>query len=334
MIEAVFVPGDRAKAIGAWAGLGGVAFAVGPLVGGWLVAAASWRLVFLINVPLAALVLIAARHVPETNDPNAAVKSDIAGAIAAALGLGAVTYALIESAQPIAKLAGLVGAGCLVAFIVIEHRSPHPMMPLTLFRNATFSVLNGLTFVVYAALSGASFLLSVELQQVLGYSPIEAGAALVPTTLMLLAFASRSGELASRRGPRLQLTLGPFVIAIAHWAMTRINPGTHYLTGVLPQVILFGLGLVMMVSPLTASVLAAVEDAHAGIASGVNNAVARLGGLLAIATLPALAGIHREDYVHPAAFNTEFHRAMLITATLAALGGLVALVGLPRKPLL
>ncbi len=330
MIEAAFVERDRSRAIGAWAALGGVAVAIGPLAGGWLVDVATWRLVFLINVPVAALVFWASRHVPESRDPNAAARSDVAGAVAATAGLGGVTYALIEWSVPGARTIGLAGIAALVAFIVVEHRSDHALLPLTLFSSAQFSAANGLTFMVYAALGGALFLLTTQLQQVLGYSALAAGAALLPLTLIMLAFSARSGALAARRGPRPQLTGGPLVIAVALAGMTRIGPGSDYVTGVLPQVVVFGAGLALMVAPLTASVLAAVDVTHAGVASGVNNAVARAGGLLAVAVLPVLAGIGAADYDDPSAFNDGFHTAMWITAGLAATGGMVGWVGIPE----
>ncbi len=328
MIETAFVEEDRSRAIGAWAALSGVAVAIGPLAGGWLVAAATWRVVFLVNLPVAALVFWASRHLPESKDPNAATKLDLAGAITATAGLGGVTYALIEWSLVGARAIGLVGVAALVAFIAVEHRSDHAMLPLTLFTSTQFSAANGLTFMVYAALGGALFLLTVELQQVLGYSALAAGAALLPLTLVMLAFSARSGALAARRGPRAQLTAGPLVIAVALAAMTRIGPGSDYLTGVLPQVVVFGAGLALLVAPLTASVLAAVDIAHAGVASGVNNAVARAGGLLAVATLPVLAGIGPTSYDDPRVFNEGFHTAMWITAGFAAAGGMVGWAGI------
>ena len=330
MIEAVFVEADRAKAIGAWAALGGVAVAVGPLAGGWIVATATWRLVFLLNLPVAALVFWAARHVPETSNPRAARSTDVAGAVAAAAGLGAVTYALIEWSRASARPVGVAGLFALATFVVIEHRSDHPMLPLSLFRNTQFSAANALTFVVYAALGGALFLLTVHLQQVLGYSALTAGAALLPLTAIMLAFSARSGALAARRGPRAQLTGGPLLVAVALAGMTRIDTGTHYASGVLPQVLVFGAGLALMVAPLTATVLAAVDVTYAGVASGVNNAVARAGGLLAVAMLPLLAGIDAADYDRPAAFSNGFRTAMWVTAALAATGAAVAWLGIGR----
>ena len=332
MIEAAFAEEDRSRAIGAWAALGGVAVAIGPLAGGWLVEVASWRLVFLINVPVAVLVLWAARHVPESRDPNAAATPDLAGAVLATAGLGGVTYASIEWAAGGARAVGVVGVVALAAFVLVERRSDHPMLPLGLFASAQFSAANGVTFVVYAALGGALFLLTVDLQQVLGYSALAAGAALLPLTLVMLAFSARSGALAARRGPRAQLIAGPLVIAVALAGMTSIGPDSRYVTGVLPHVVVFGAGLVLLVAPLTASVLAAVDVDHAGVASGVNNAVARAGGLLAVAVLPLVAGIGATDYDDPAAFSDGFRAAMWIAAGLAAAGALVAWAGIRRRP--
>lgn len=334
IIEAAFVEEDRSRAIGAWAALAGLAAAIGPLAGGALVAVASWRLVFLVNVPVAALVFWAARHVPESRDPDAATRLDIPGAVTATVGLGCLTYASIEWSSPGGRSIGVVGVAALAAFVVVEHRSDHAMLPLALFSSRQFSAANGLTFLVYASLGGALFLLTVDLQVVLGYSALAAGAALLPLTLMMLAFSAASGALAERRGPRAQLTAGPLIIAVALAAMTRIEPGSDYATAVLPHVLAFGAGLALMVAPLTASVLAAVDVAHAGVASGVNNAVARAGGLLAVAVLPVLAGIGPTDYDDPTAFNDGFHAAMWITAGLAAAGGVVALAGIrgDRRP--
>jgi predicted MFS family arabinose efflux permease len=283
-------------------------------------------------VPVSVLVLWAARHVPESRDPNAAATPDLAGAVLAAVGLGGVTYASIEWAAGAARAVGVAGVLALAAFLLVERRSDHPMLPLGLFASAQFSAANALTFVVYAALGGALFLLTVDLQQVLGYSALAAGAALLPLTLVMLAFSARSGALAARRGPRAQLIAGPLVIAAALAGMTSIGPDSRYVTGVLPHVVVFGAGLVLLVAPLTASVLAAVDVDHAGVASGVNNAVARAGGLLAVAVLPLVAGIRASDYDDPAAFSDGFRAAMWIAAGLAAAGALVAWAGIRRRP--
>jgi EmrB/QacA subfamily drug resistance transporter len=329
MIEASFQPGDRARAIGAWSGLGGVATALGPLFGGWLVEAVSWRAIFLINLPLGLLVIVLAdRHVPETRDPMAHGRLDFLGAALAALGLAGTTYALIEgpsdgmSAQIV--IAALGGIAALVGFLVVERRSPNPMLPLEIFRSRQFSAANLVTFVVYAALSGFFFLFVAFLQISLGYSPIASGAASLPVTLLMLLLSARSGALAQRIGPRIPLSVGPLVIALGLLMTTRIEPGDSYITGILPAVIVFGAGLTLVVAPVTATVLAAADSRHSGIASGVNNAVSRVGGLLAVAILPLLAGITGDAFYDPAEMTDGFHTAMLISAALAALGGVLA----------
>jgi EmrB/QacA subfamily drug resistance transporter len=331
LMQASFVPADRAKAIGAWSGLGGVAAAVGPFVGGWLVQAASWRYVFLVNVPVAALVVAATlRHVPESRDPTTSGRFDVAGAALGALGLAGVTLALIDaaddglSAQVI--LAALVGLAAFAGFVAVERRSAHPMLPLGLFSSRQFTGANLVTFAVYAALGGVFFFLVLNLQVVAGFSPIAAGTALLPVTVLMLLLSTHAGALAQRIGPRLPMTLGPLTCAIALVPMSRIGAGSTYLVDVLPAVLVFGLGLSLTVAPLTAAVLAAADVRHAGIASGVNNAVARAAGLLAVAALPLAAGLSGDDYRDPAAFTDGYRAAMLLCAGLLAAGGLLALV--------
>lgn len=328
MIEASFRREDRPRAIGAWSGLTGVAAAVGPLLGGYLVDAVSWRATFLINVPLGALVVATAHHVPESRDPTAHGHLDARGALLAALALGATTYALIEGPDDgltpsIVVIAG-VGLVALAAFLLAERRSPNPMLPLGIFASRQFSAANVVTFVVYAALGGMFFLLVSFLQISLGYSPIAAGAALLPQTVLMLLLSARSGALAQRIGPRIPLTVGPLMIAAGMLLMTRIDPGDSYVASVLPAVIVFGLGLTLVASPVTATALAAVDASHAGIASGVNNAVARVANLLAVAVLPLVAGITGDSFYDPAAMTDGFHIAMLTCAALAAAGGAVA----------
>ena len=329
MIESSFRPADRARAIGAWSGLGGVATALGPLLGGWLVEAVSWRAIFLINVPIGIFVaLMATRHVPETRDDDAPERLDGLGALLAAVGLGGVTYALIQgpddgmsAAIVVAAVAGVLA---LVAFLLQERRSPHPMMPIGLFRSRQFSAANAVTFVVYAALSGVFFLLVAFLQIAAGYSPIAAGAASLPVTALMLLFSARSGALAQRIGPRIPLTLGPLIIAAGMVMMAQIDPDGSYVTSVLPAVLVFGAGLTLVVAPVTATVLAAADSRHSGIASGVNNAVSRVGGLLAVAVLPLIAGLTGDSFYDPVAMTDGFHTAMYVAAGLSALGGLIA----------
>jgi EmrB/QacA subfamily drug resistance transporter len=329
MIESGFRPADRARAIGAWSGLGGVATAIGPLLGGYLVEAVSWRAIFLINLPLGLLVMtMASRHVPETRDPSASGRLDFGGAALGALGLAGTSYALIEGPDSgrsgLILLAGIGGALALVAFLLVERRTPNPMMPLELFASRQFSAANLVTFAVYAAIAGFFFLFVAFLQISLGYSPIAAGAATLPVTALMLLLSARSGALAQRIGARIPLTVGPVVIAAGLLLMTRIEPGDGYLTGVLPAVIVFGLGLTLVVAPVTATVLAAADARHSGIASGVNNAVSRVAGLLAVAVLPLIGGLAGDSFYDRAAMTDGFHVAMLVCAGLAVTGGAFA----------
>lgn len=329
MIEASFRPGDRARAIGAWSGLGGVATAFGPLLGGYLIGAVSWRAIFLINLPLGILVIaLASRHVPETRDSTTSGHLDFAGATLAGLGLAGTTYTLIEApgtgTSPLILVAAIGGVAALAAFILAERRSANPMMPLGMFSSRQFSAANLVTFVVYAALGGVFFLLVSFLQISLGYSPIAAGAASLPVTILMLLLSARSGALAQRIGARIPLTIGPLVIAVGLLLMTRINPGDSYVSSVLPAAIVFGLGLTLVVAPVTATVLAAADAQHAGIASGINNAVSRVGGLLAVAVLPLIAGLTGDNFYDPAKMTDGFHVAMIACAALAAAGGILA----------
>jgi MFS family permease len=306
-----------------------VSAAVGPFVGGWLVDAVSWRAVFLINLPVAAaVVLVAARHVPESRDPEAAPGLDVTGAVLCALGLAGVTWALIEGAVP----AGIVGVVCLSAFLVVEARSPHPMLPLDLFESRQFTAVNVVTFAVYGALGSTTFLLVLQLQTVLGYSPLEAGLALFPVTILLLTLSARAGALAGRIGPRLPLTVGPLLAGAGLLYLSRVDAGTRWQTGVLPGAIVFGCGLAMTVAPLTATVLAAASERHAGVASGVNNAVARVAGLVAVAVLPAVSGIDGAEG-DPAAFSDGFRTALTIASVLCAFGGALAWILVRNEPL-
>jgi EmrB/QacA subfamily drug resistance transporter len=329
MIESGLRRDDRARAIGAWSGLTGVAAAAGPLLGGYLVAAVSWRAIFLINLPLGAfVVLMARRHVPETRGPPARGRLDIAGAALVATGLAGTTYALIEAPgsghAPLVWIAGGCGVAALIAFAVREHQARDPMLPLGMFTSRQFSAANLVTFVVYAALGGVFFLLVSFLQISLGYSPIAAGAASLPVTVLMLLLSSRSGALAQRIGARIPLTLGPLIIATGMLLMTRIERGDGYISSVFPAVVVFGIGLTLVVAPVTATVLAAADERHSGIASGINNAVSRVAGLLAVAVLPVIAGLTGREFYNPAKMTSGFHTAMLATAVLAAAGGIIA----------
>src|SRR6201996_887960 len=328
IIEASFRPADRARAIGAWSGLGGVATAFGPLLGGWLIGVISWRAIFLITLPIGVFVAWAAQdHVPESRDPTATGRLDLAGAALAAIGLGGTTYALIEAPEgggAAVVATAVIGVAALIGFFWQEHRSANPMLPLSIFRSRQFSAANAVTFVVYAALGVVFFLLVSFLQISMGYSPIAAGSASLPVTARILVGSARAGELAQRIGPRIPLTLGPLIIAAGMLLMLRINPGDSYVSTVLPAVIVFGLGLTFVVAPVTAPVLAAVDSSHAGIASGVNNAVARVAGLLAVAVIPSVAGITGDKFYEPTHMTHGFHVGMIVCAILAALGAVVA----------
>ncbi|MGH9228372.1 MAG: MFS transporter [Acidimicrobiales bacterium] len=330
ILEASFRPEDRPRAIGAWSGLSGVAAAVGPFVGGWLVDSASWRWIFLINLPLAAVVIaITARHVPESFDPRANRRIDGTGAVLVGVSLGALSWGLIAAGDrgwtaPSVVFSLVAGVAAMAAFVVVESRSRHPMLPLDIFRSAQFRAANLVTAAVYAALGGVFFLLTLQLQQVLGYSALEAGAATLPITGLMLALSARSGALAARIGPRLQMTVGPLLVAVGILLMTGIEAGVGYVTGVLPAVIVMGLGLATTVAPLTSTALGSVDDRHAGVASGVNTTVSRAAQLVAVAVLPVAVGLTGDDFLRPETFSDGFQVAMLVTAVLAAAGGLVA----------
>ncbi|MFN2556467.1 MAG: MFS transporter [Nitriliruptorales bacterium] len=336
IIEASFHPDERSRAIGFWSGWSGVGVAVGPFIGGWLIDVASWRWVFLLNLPLAVAVVVAARHVPETSDPMATGSVDGAGALLAIGGLGGLTFALIEGptqgASPLVLALGVAGAMMLTAFLIVEARRPSPLLPLELFASRTFTATNLVTFALYAAISGSLFLLLVHLQQVLGYSALEAGAAVLPITALLLVLSAPAGRLVQRLGPRVPLTVGPWAVATGLALLATVDTGAAYLSRVLPAVTLFGLGLAAAVAPLTATVLAAVDPRHVGVASAVNNAVARVAGLVAVALLPAAAGLSGDDYRDPAAFATGYEEAIWMATALAGGAGLLAWLTIPGEP--
>lgn len=336
ILSASFAPEDRARAIGAWSGLGGLAAAVGPFLGGWLVAAGSWRLIFLINLPVAAAVVaIAVRWVPESVDPDATSRLDLTGTLLGAIGLAGVTYAPIRAGAQgwtaVSLLAGVVGVLALLALVFHLRRAADPLVPPVLFASRQFTAANVVTLCVYAALGALFFLLVLNLQVVAGFSPLLAGAALLPVTVLMLLLSSRSGALAQRIGPRLQMSVGPLIAAAGLLLTLRIGPGASYWVDVLPAVTVFGLGLATLVAPLTAAVLAAAPTRLAGIASGVNNAVARSAGLLAVAVLPAAAGLTDADYRSAAEFAAGYRTATLLNAALLVAGALTAGLGIRNR---
>jgi EmrB/QacA subfamily drug resistance transporter len=332
LVRSSFCPEDQSRAVGAWSGLTGVAGALGPFLGGYLIDGPGWRWIFLINVPLAVIVLlIAVRHVPESREAGVAgSRFDMAGASLAALCLVGVSYALIGSSGGASlvstALPAVLGVAAGFAFVVVEHRRAEPMLPPSLFRSRLFSAANMMTLCLYAGIGGILFLMPVQLQIALGYSALEAGMATLPITVLMLLLSPRAGDLARRVGPTPPLVAGPLIAAVGLLLMLRIGPGASYVADVLPAVAVLGLGMSVFVAPLTATVLASVEPGRAGLASGVNNTAARIAQLLVVAALPLAVGLSGDAYTQPDSVNTSFHRAAMGCALLFALGSATAVV--------
>jgi EmrB/QacA subfamily drug resistance transporter len=332
VIAATFSGEERGAAIGAWTAWTGIAFVIGPLVGGWLVTHASWRWVFIINVPFAiATAALVAYAVPkEAPNPDRA-RVDFVGAGLCVLGLGGPVFALIEEprrgwSDPLIVISFFGGLAILATFLWWENRAEQPMLPLRLFSKRNFSFANIETLTVYAGLSTLTFFLVLFLQQLAGYSALRSGLALIPITVVMFALSPRVGRLSMRFGPRLFMGIGPLIAAAALLGLVRLKPGFSYWYELLPPLIVFSVGLSMIVAPLTATVLADAGEHDAGIASGVNNAVARVAGLLGIAVVGALV-----------AGNTNtldlagYHLSMIVTAALVAVGGVIGLAGIRNK---
>jgi MFS family permease len=339
-----FAPEDRGRAIGSWSGLGTVFAAAGPFLGGLLVATGphGWRWIFLVNVPVVAIALVLSRRglpdVPGSRTQDSLRgQVDAAGAMLAVLGLGLLIAPLIEvSRLPLPAVVGLMAAGAatLVAFGLLERRRtvtgrPPAMLPVHLFAVRAFTVANVVTFAVYGALGAGSFLLTIALQVGLGYEPWAAGLATLPMTVIVAAFSPTVGSLVPRFGPRPFLALGPAVIATALIVLSRIAPGSNYVTGVLPGVLLFGVGLALVVAPVTTAAVAYVGQEHSGVASGVNNAVARIGTLVTVALIPVIGGLSRAGLDQSQALVDGYARAMASAAALTAAGAVAAWFGLP-----
>ena len=330
VIARTFTGEERGAAIGTWTAWTGIAFVIGPVVGGWLVTNASWRWIFIINVPFAiitaALVIYAVPH-----DMGKRTRVDFTGAVLCALGLGGPVFALIEQPQrgwgdPLILGTLLGGLAFLGLFVLWEQRAKAPMLPLGLFARRNFSFANVETFAVYAGLSTLTFFLTLFLQQLDGYKALTSGIALLPITVVMFFLSPRVGRLSMRIGPRLFMGIGPLVAAAGVVPLIRLKPGFSYWLELFPAVIVFSIGLSMIVAPLTATVLADADDTDSGIASGTNNAVARVAGLLGIAGVGvAAASANNELSLH------GYRLAMGITAASIAFGGVIGLGGI-RNP--
>ena len=335
LLDTGFAAEDRGAAIGRWAGWSAISTAAGPLLGGWLVDATSWRWVFASVTPLAlAAVWIALRYIPGARRPPDVGGSptrpgiDVTGAALVTLGLAGVVGALIAGPEVGATHPAVLGAGAggvalLAAFVAAERRTPDPLLPLDIFRSRQFTGTNVATLLLYAALNGVFLLLVLELEAVLGYSALAAGASLLPVNVLMLVLSPGAGRVAQRIGPRLPMTFGALVMGAGTLLLARVHPGVSYAATVLPALLVLGVGLALVVGPLTAAVLGAVDARRAGIASAVNNAAARLAGLLATTALPLAAGLAGVEQLASAAFTAGFARAMRICAALCTVGALV-----------
>ena len=345
LVASTFEGAARGKAVGTWTAWTGIAVVIGPAGGGALVEALSWRAIFWINVPLIAFtVALTLRAVAESRDPDAFHGADLPGILLSALGLGAPVFALIEQpsrgwGDPLVLIPLIAGVAFLGLFILREARASHPMLDLTLFKIRNFWVANVTTFAAYAGLIAALFFITIFLQQVAGYSPVEAGLATTPISVVLFLLSPQFGKLASDTGPRLPMTAGPIVAGIGLLLLLRIDPDAAYLSEVLPGVVVFSVGLAATVAPLTATVLDSVDERHIGIASGANNGIARVAGLLAIAVLGVVISIQFEATAGPGvsgpltaaapqASTDAFHLGIAIAGILMILGGIVAGLGI------
>jgi EmrB/QacA subfamily drug resistance transporter len=335
ILQASFQPSDRSKAVGAWSGLGGVAGAIGPFVGGWLVDGPGWRWAFLINVPVAvAVVACCLVAVPETRDPHATHGLDIVGAAVGVVSLGAATWALTAAGprgwtDSAVLAAGLVAVAGMGAFVHRMRHEDDPLVPPSLFQSREFTVTNMATALLYSAIGVSFFLVAYELQVAAGWSALRAGIALMPATILMLLFSAASGELAHRIGPRLQLTVGPVLVAAGLLLLSRLGPDSSWVVDVLPGAVVFGLGLVTFVAPLTATVMGSVDPDQVSIASGVNNAIARTASLAALSVIPVVSGLF--DATGPTEVTDAFRTSLVIAAVVAAGAAPLSFIGLDTR---
>jgi EmrB/QacA subfamily drug resistance transporter len=347
LITAIFSGDERGAAIGTWTAWTGVAFVAGPLLGGALIEFVSWRWIFAINVPLVLITLYTARELPESRDEEATGRIDYLGAVLCSVGLAGPVFALIEQStygwgDPLVFIPMIGGLALLGLFLWHEGHTPAPMLPLQLFRRRNFAVGNLATLLIYGGLGASTFYVTIFLQQVGGYSPIAAGLSLLPITVIMWLLSRRWGALSVRIGPRLLMGCGPLVAGVGLIWIGQIDADVNYLTDVLPGVIVFGLGLSATVAPLTNTVLSAVPQHHAGVASGVNNQVSRVATLLAIAVIGAVIAARFEavlgsDSVAPlsggppdvvAASVAAFHTGLLVSGVFVICGGVISLLGI------
>jgi EmrB/QacA subfamily drug resistance transporter len=351
LITAIFSAEERGGAIGSWTAWTGISFVLGPLGGGALIEFVSWRWIFAINVPLVLATLWTAREVPESRDEEMSGRIDYLGATLASLGLAGPVFALIEQpaygwGDPLVFVPMVAGLVLLGLFVWWEERTPHPMLPLSLFRARNFGIGNLATLLIYGGLGAATFFVTIFLQQVGGYSPIAAGLSLMPITLIMWVLSRRFGALSDRIGPRLLMGCGPLAAGLGLILIGQIDADVNYVRDVLPGVLVFGVGLSATVAPLTNTVLGAVPQHNAGVASGVNNQVSRVAALLAIAAIGAVvaARFHAvlgSDDVAPLsggapdvidASVSAFHAGMIVGGGLVIVGGVISLLGIVNPP--
>jgi EmrB/QacA subfamily drug resistance transporter len=339
VIVGAFPEKTRGAAIGAWTAWGGIASIFGPLAGGLIVDAASWRWIFALNIPLIAATLALVFAAVPASAPARGRRLDLVGAALGALALAGVVFGLIEeprhgwsSGLTIGSL--LTGAVCFVVFLVYERRVPQPMLKLELFRRRNFAFGNLETLTMYAGLAILFFFLTIFLQQVAGYSALQSGLATIPVTIVMFALSRRFGAIADAIGPRRLMGAGPLVAAAGIFLLLRLGTSVGYVADLLPSMLLFAVGLSMTVAPLTATVLADADDSDAGIASAINNAVARVAGLIGVSAVGAAIAsrLPGDTFARNAASVTAFHHAILICGVLVAAGGIIGLIGIEDPP--